>query len=287
MNSKTMACDLTSSLADKLCRLKNMLIETGGCAIAFSGGVDSTLLLAVAHEVLGDRCLAVIAVSSTYPKREYEEAMRFVCERGIPHAVIESEELDIAEFADNPPNRCYYCKRELFAKVREEADKRGLPCIADGANLDDLQDFRPGLRAAKELDVLHPLQEAELGKEEIRLISKIVYGLSTADKQAMACMSSRFPYGDRITRDKLKQVEAVEDFLHQHGFRTFRARHHGDTLRLELGQQEIELMLQQDIRGECVKFAKEQGFTYITIDLEGFRSGSMNEALDKEEFQHE
>ncbi len=263
----------------KLNALRALLRETGGCAVAYSGGVDSTLVLTVAREVLGDRCLAVIATSSTYPKREYEEAIGRVKEKGIPHVVVVSEELDIPEFSDNPPNRCYYCKRELFTKLREQADLQGLKHIADGTNADDAGDFRPGMRAAREMGVISPLRDAGLTKEEVRLISAEVYGLPTASKPAMACMSSRFPYGSAITRGKLRQVEAVEDFLVSKGFRTLRARHHGEVLRLELGPEEMLLMQQPAVREACIGVAKEQGFVYVTLDLEGFRSGSMNEAL--------
>ncbi|OFX15784.1 MAG: TIGR00268 family protein [Armatimonadetes bacterium RBG_16_58_9] len=264
----------------KLDRLRELLRDTRGCAVAFSGGVDSSLLLAVASEVLGDQCLAVIATSSTYPKREYEAAVGWVKERGIRHVVVVSEELDIPEFIGNPPDRCFYCKKELFAKVREQADAHGLPRIAQGANADDVNDFRPGMKAAEQLGVLSPLKDAGLGKSEIRWIAREVYGLAVADKPSMACLSSRFPYGSSITREKLVQVEAVEDFLFDRGFRVFRARHHGDIVRLELGPDEMRLMQRPDIRAGCVDFAKEQGFTYVTLDMEGFRSGSMNEVLD-------
>lgn len=264
---------------EKLERLKDILKNTGGCAVAYSGGVDSTLLLAVASEMLGDKCLAVIATSSTYPAREYKAAVDWVRECGIPHVVVVSEELDIPEFKDNPPNRCYFCKRELFAKVRKEADARGLPCIAHGANADDVHDFRPGIRAAVELGAIAPLKDVGLSKDEIRAISREVYNLPTADKPAMACLSSRFPYGSSITREKLGQVEAVEDYLVEQGFRTLRARHHGDILRLELGPEELSLIMHPGTRVEVVEFIKKQGFAYVTVDLQGFRSGSMNEKL--------
>ena len=263
----------------KLEKLRQILRETGGCAVAYSGGVDSSLVLEAAREVLGERVLAVIATSSTYPRREYEAAINWVKEHNIPNVTIVSEELDIPEFLDNPPNRCYYCKSELFTKVREQAVAYGLNNIADGANADDVNDFRPGSAAACELGVISPLKLAGLTKEEIRIIAREVYDLPVADKPAMACMSSRFPYGSTITREKLQQVEAMEDFLHQHGFRVYRARHYGDTLRLELGTDEMLSIQQNDLRDDCVAFAKSIGFIYITLDLEGFRSGSMNEVL--------
>ena len=274
---------MTAECAGKLDKLRQILRETGGCAVAYSGGVDSSLVLAAACEVLGDRCLAVIATSSTYPKREYEEAIGWLRENNIPHVTIVSEELDIPEFLDNPPNRCYYCKSELFTKVREQAAAHGLNSMADGANADDVNDFRPGLAAACEAGVISPLKSAGLTKEEIRIIAREVYNLPVADKPAMACMSSRFPYGSTITREKLQQVEAMEDFLHQRGFRVYRARHYGDTLRLELGPDEMLMIQRSDLRYECVAFAKSIGFIYVTLDLEGFRSGSMNEIFKRAE----
>lgn len=262
---------------EKLERLKTILRSSGGCAVAFSGGVDSTFLLTVAREVLGERCLAVIATSSTYPERERDQAISFVEKRGIPHEVIVSEELDIPGFSENPRDRCFHCKSELFRKVRERADARGLPWIADGANADDVRDYRPGMRAARELGVRSPLLEAGLTKEDIRTLSREVYGLPTADKQSMACLASRFPYGSAITREKLGQVERVEEFLEGRGFRVFRARHHGDVLRLELGADDMKCILSDGLRGEVSAFAKKEGFVYVTLDIDGYRTGSMNE----------
>jgi uncharacterized protein len=264
---------------DKLNSLKSTIKQLGSCAIAYSGGVDSTLLVAVAHEVLGDLCLPVIAVSSTYPRREFESAVAWLKSNSIGFVEVESEELDIPGFNENPTNRCYHCKKELFAKVWEVARIRGLHAVIDGTNADDIGDFRPGMQAASELGVVSPLLECGLTKADIREISRTVYNLPTADKQPMACMSSRFPYGSRITREKLKQVEAIEDYLSERGFRTFRARHHGDILRLELGQREIELLHATGLREDVIRVAKDNGFTYVTLDLEGFRSGSMNEVL--------
>ena len=265
--------------ADKLERLKGILRETGGCAIAYSGGVDSSLLLRVAYEVLGQRCLAVIATSSTYTRREYEAAVAWVKDCGIPYVTIVSEELDIPEFRHNPANRCYYCKRELLIKVREQAAAHGLQWVADGTNADDTKDYRPGMRALEESNALSPLKEAGLGKAEIRAIAGEIYRLPMADKPSMACLASRFPYGSDITAEKLKQVEAIEDFLARQGLRVFRARHHDKILRLELGRDEMDIFLSSAWRSDFIKFAKSQGFVYITLDLEGFRSGSMNETL--------
>jgi pyridinium-3,5-biscarboxylic acid mononucleotide sulfurtransferase len=267
------------SCHEKLDKLKGLLKSWGGCAVAFSGGVDSTLLLAVAHEIMGKKCLAVIATSSTYPKREYEEALKWVQDKSIPHIVIVSEELDIPGFSDNPPNRCYYCKKELFTKIAHEAKQFGVSVVADGTNSDDTSDFRPGMKAVQELGVRSPLLECGLTKDDIRLISREIYNLPTADKQPMACMASRIPYGSVVTKEKLKQVEAIEDFLAEKGFKVFRARHHGDLLRIELSKDEMAMLQQETVTSEFVDFAKRAGFVYVTLDLQGFRSGSMNEVL--------
>jgi uncharacterized protein len=270
---------MTPIIQAKLDHLKTILREMNGCAVAFSGGVDSSLLLTVAREVLGDRSLAVIATSSTYPEREYRQAMEFVQTRNLPYVVIASEELDIPGYSANPVNRCYHCKRELFEKVWEQARLHGLEWVADGGIMDDTQDYRPGLDAARELRVRSPLREAGLIKLEIRTLAREVYSLSVADKPAMACLASRFPYDSAITREKLGQVERVEDFLEQKGFRVYRARHHGDVLRLELGSEEMASLFRNGMREKIVAFARKQGFAYITLDLEGYRTGSMNETI--------
>jgi len=270
-----------SSWQSKLDRMRDLLRETGGCAVAYSGGVDSSVVLAAAREVLGDRCLAVIATSSTYARREYEAAIKWLECKGIPHAVIVSEELDIPEFSGNPPDRCYYCKRELFSRIIREARARGLGAVVDGTNADDVNDHRPGMRAAREIGVLSPLKEVGLTKQEIRDIARVTYRLPMADKPSMACLASRFPYGEAITRERLSQVERVECLLQDLGFSVCRARHHGNTLRIELGPSGYDLILRPDIRWKCVEYAKALGFAYVTLDLEGFRSGSMNEALEQ------
>ncbi len=272
--------EITSEQKAKLQKLKDLLGSWGSCAVAYSGGVDSTFLLAAAHEALKEKCLAVIATSPTYPKREYLPAIEWLEKNGIGYVSIVSEELDIPEFRDNPPQRCYFCKKELFIKIRQIAGKHGISVIADGANLDDTEDFRPGMQATKELDVKSPLKELGFSKEDIRQISASVYNLPTAFRQAMACMASRIPYGSPITPEKLRQVEEIEDFLAAKGFKTFRARHHGDVLRIELMREDMPSAVRN--ADEIISTARRAGFTYITLDLEGFRSGSMNEVLSKE-----
>jgi uncharacterized protein len=269
-----------ASLRAKYDKLETTIRKAGYCAVAYSGGVDSTLVMSVAHEVHGNRCLAVIATSSTYAQREFQEAVQWVGERKIEYLVIHSEELDIPDFSNNPPNRCYYCKRELFTKIREVAQKRGLDTVLDGTNADDVHDFRPGMIAARELGIVSPLREAGLTKMEIRQISREKYGLSTADKPAMACLASRFPYGSTITKERLRQVETLEDHLLRKGFRNFRARHHGNIVRIELDPEDLRHLRDENLRHGIVQCAKELGFTYVTLDLEGYRTGSMNETLE-------
>jgi uncharacterized protein len=263
----------------KLNTLKEILKKTERCAIAFSGGVDSTLLLAVAQEVLGDNCLAVIATAPIFPAKESADALEWVKSHQIQYITVNAEELDIPDFTANNPDRCYHCKKEVFGKIIERARERGIQYVADGTNADDTGDYRPGMKASAELGVLKPMMEAGLTKADIRTISKEIYHLPTADKPSMACLASRFPYGSPITPDKLKQVDEIERFLDSAGFRIYRARHHGDILRLELGPDEMSAVMIDDMRKTVIDRAKRAGFLYVTLDIEGFRSGSLNEAL--------
>ncbi|HEX2946357.1 MAG TPA: ATP-dependent sacrificial sulfur transferase LarE [Clostridia bacterium] len=262
----------------KLERLKNLLKEMESVVIAYSGGVDSTFLLKVAADVLGEKAAAVTARSSTYPTREFNEASEFIKKLGVKHIVIDSEELDIDGFSQNPVNRCYYCKKELFTKVRDIAVQNGMKYVVDGSNLDDLGDYRPGLQALKELGIVSPLREAGLTKDEIRELSKEM-GLPTWDKPAFACLASRFPYGQEITRDKLNMIEKAEQFLLDNGFRQVRVRHHGEIARIEVARPERNKFFDPELMDRVHARFTELGFRYVALDLKGYRTGSMNEGI--------
>ena len=269
---------MTDTLAMKYEKLKSILQDTGGIVVAFSGGVDSTFLAAAAAEVLGDRALAVTAHSPLYPGHEQKEADELAARIGIRHETVVSDELDVPGFADNPPNRCYLCKSELFTVVREIAEKHGISAIADGTNADDTSDYRPGRKAAAECGVLSPLLEAGLSKDDIRELSRGM-DLPTADKAAFACLASRFPYGARIDEPKLVAVGAVENLLRALNFRQFRVRHHGEVARIEVLPEEIAKLCEDPVRTQIVDVAREAGFQYVAADLVGYRTGSMNETL--------
>lgn len=267
-------------LKDKREALGKILKDLGGCVVGFSGGVDSTFLLAMAVEVLGESVIAVSATSETYPERELREAEQLARTLGCQHLIVESEELDIPGFAENPKDRCYYCKTELFSKLREIADQEGFPHVVDGSNLDDRGDYRPGRQAACELKVRSPLDEVGLTKNDIRELSKAM-NLPTWDKPAFACLSSRFPYGDRITREKVTQVGKAEDLLLELGLRVLRVRHHGNVARIELGPEEFDKAV-NELREEILTRVKGVGFNFVALDLQGYRTGAMNEVLDEE-----
>lgn len=270
---------MNQELNNKFEHLKAYLQELGSVAVAFSSGVDSTFLLKVAHDVLGDHVIAVTAQSCSFPQRELNEAKAFCKKEGIRHFICESEELEIEGFSKNPPNRCYLCKKELFEKIQELAKKEGIAYVVEGSNLDDNGDYRPGLQAVAELGVKSPLRKAELSKAEIRTISKEL-GLSTWEKQSFACLSSRFVYGEEITKEKLSMIDRAEQLLLDLGFHQLRVRIHGKMARIEVLPDEFERLMQPQIRTEVVEKLTEFGFTYVTMDLKGYRTGSMNETLN-------
>jgi len=259
-------------------KLKGYLQDLGSVAIAFSSGVDSTFLLKCAHDVLGNKVIAVTARSCSFPKRELDEAAAFCKKEGIAHIICDSEELEIDGFSKNPPNRCYLCKQELFTKIWSVANEHGIGHVAEGSNMDDNGDYRPGLIAVAELDVKSPLRYAELSKQEIRQLSKEME-LPTWNKQSFACLSSRFPYGEEINIPRLTMIDKAEQFLLDMGFGQVRVRYHGKLARIETDADGFSIMLSLNNREKIHCAFKELGFTYITLDLLGYRTGSMNEML--------
>ena len=277
-----MARLMQASLETKYDHLRNIVSQAGSAIIAFSGGVDSTFLLKVCVDKLGEKALAITARSETFPERELKEAKTLAELIGALHLIIDTEELSAPGFASNPPHRCFLCKSELFSKLTQIAKEHGIPWVFDGSNADDVGDFRPGRKAARQLGVRSPLEEAGLGKEEIRTLSKML-NLPTWDKPAFACLSSRFPYHTEITESALRQVEDAEDFLWNLGMREFRVRHHDTIARIELGEKELSLFLETGRWNEIVLHLKSLGYKYVTLDLEGYRTGSMNEILSKDQ----
>ena len=269
-----------ADLQEKVRALEDRLKDMGSALVAFSAGVDSTYLAAVAANVLGDRALAVTATSPAFPERELREAAALAAELGIRHRVIRSDELANPDYANNPASRCYHCKTELYGLLHALAEQEGYACILDGTNADDLGDYRPGRQAAEEHRVASPLADLGFSKDDIRADSR-ARGLKTAEKPAFACLASRFPYGKPITAEALKRVERGEDALHDLGFRQFRVRVHDDLARVELAPEEMERALDPVIRSGMAQALRGAGFRYTTLDLLGYRRGSLNDALQE------
>jgi len=262
----------------KVGRLRETVRGYGSAVVAFSGGVDSALVLRIAVEELGSRALAVTGVSPSVPARDLEDAERLAAEMGARHRLLRTEELAEPRYVANSPDRCYWCKSELFDKLEVVRRDEGLACVADGTNVDDHGDWRPGLAARRERSVRSPLFEAGLDKLDVRTVSRAL-GLSVAEKPAAACLASRFPYGTEVTADGLRQVGAAEESIRALGFRQVRVRHHGDVARIEVDPAEMERMLDPACRERVARGVREAGYRWVAIDLEGYRTGSLNEVL--------
>ena len=268
----------TNIQLQKLADLRNYIKQLNSAAVAFSGGVDSSFLLKVAADVIGGNAIAVTADLPSFPRREFAEAVSFCQKHGIRHLVCEVRQLKIEEFVQNNKDRCYHCKKEIFRQLRNIAEENGTEHIIEGSNTDDDGDYRPGMLAVAELGIISPLKICGLTKADIRALSRYL-GLSTWEKPSFACLASRFGYGEQITQEKLSMVERAEQFLSELGFRQFRVRVHGRMARIEVEPEEFAGIIQQEVRSEITEKFREYGFTYVALDLSGYRTGSMNEEL--------
>jgi uncharacterized protein len=269
----------------KLVTLKNILIEIGSALIAYSGGVDSTFLLKIAKDVLGENVLAVTIISPVYPAEEIDQAKALAQQLGVRHELFETHDLSQPYFVNNPPDRCYWCKKDLFTHLVNLAKEHNLKYVLDGTNVDDLSDFRPGMKAVQELGIRSPLKEAGLTKAEIRALSKD-YGLPTWNKPSLACLASRFPYGTAITSELLAKIDHAERLIRKSGIPQVRVRHHGHIAKIEVLPEDLPKLIIEPLRTQLVTYLKQAGYAYVTLDLEGYRTGSMNEILPTKHTKH-